>query len=119
MSRPCIMPHVTEHCSANFCCKHVGTGLLLVAKGTVTLWQPAIACPLQGSTALHQAAIAGHVAVVETLLLSGADSEARNTSVSRNSLYRSESLPYIPTVTMSYMLNVCSRRLVIRVWQQT
>ena len=53
--------------------------MLPVAKATVALWQPASTCLLQGETALHLAAKAGHVAVVETLLLNSADPEARDT----------------------------------------
>ncbi len=73
------MPRVVQQCSAYFRCKHIGNGVLLVAKATVALWQPIIACPLQGETALHVAAKAGHVDVVETLLLNHADPEARDT----------------------------------------
>ena len=51
-------------------------------KQVLTLWQPAFACLLQGYTALQWAAEAGHVDVVETLLLNGADPEARNKYVS-------------------------------------
>ncbi len=53
--------------------------MLVVAKATVALWQPIIACLLQGETALHVAAKAGHVDFVETLLLNRADPEARDT----------------------------------------
>ena len=73
------MSHVVEHCSAYFSCSHIGNGVLLVAKAIVAFWQPAIVCLLQGSTALHLAAVAGHVAVLKTLLLNGADSKARDT----------------------------------------
>ena len=41
-----------------------------------------IACLLQGRTALHQAVVSGHVAVVETLVLNGADIEAKCDEVS-------------------------------------
>ena len=53
-------------------------GVLLVAKAIVMLCQPVIACLLQGCTALYWAAGAGVVAVVETLLLNGADPKARD-----------------------------------------
>ncbi len=89
------MPRVVEHCSAHFGGIHVGNGVLLIAEAIVTLGQAAIVCLLQGSTALHQAAAWDHVAVVETLLLNGADLEARDHSVSFVSLYKNfESLQY-------------------------
>ena len=44
-----------------------------------------IACLLQGDTALHAAAKAGHTAVVETMLLNGACIEARDNYVSNSS----------------------------------
>ena len=51
--------------------------------------------PVAGYTALHLAVTAGHAAVVETLLLNGADLEARDHSVSFVSLYKNfESLQY-------------------------
>ncbi len=57
-----------------------------MAKAVVTLWQPGIVCVcvcvLQGMTALHWAAVQGHVAVVETLMLNRADLEAENKTVS-------------------------------------
>ena len=56
--------------------------MLLEAKATVALWRPAIACLLQGQTALHRAAEAGHVDVVETLLLNGVDPEFKDAVVS-------------------------------------
>jgi hypothetical protein len=59
-----------------------------LAKAIVMPWKSAIACLLQGCTALHLAAAAGHVAVVETLLLNGADLEARGQDVSCGSLYK-------------------------------
>ncbi len=102
------MPHVVESCSACFCCDHVGhvgDGVLLVANGFVSPWQPKSACLLQGRTALHWAAQEGHVAVVETLLLNSADLEARSKSVRCNSLYKTlESLQYTPIVPMSECL---------------
>ena len=95
------MPHAVEHCSAYFCCNHIGSGVLLVAKALVMVWPPAIACLLQGWTAMHRAAAKGHVAVVETVLLSGADLEARDKRVSSSSLYkRFKFLHYIPIVPM-------------------
>ena len=42
--------------------------------------------PVAGSTALHHAAAWDHVAVVETLLLNGADLEAKDQTVSFVSL---------------------------------
>jgi hypothetical protein len=58
--------------------------------------------PVAGYTALHLAVTAGHAAVVETLLLSGADFEARINGVSCSSLYnRFEFLQRIPIVPMS------------------
>ncbi len=58
---------------------------LLTAEAIVTLWPPALTCLLQGRTALHLAATAGQVAVVETLLLDGANPEAREKWVSCSS----------------------------------
>lgn len=91
----CLMPHVAEHCTTHFCGNHVGNGVRRIAEAVVTLWQPAIVYLLQGSTAMHQAAAWDHVAVVETLLLHGADLEARDESVSFASLYKNfESLQH-------------------------
>ena len=56
--------------------------MLLVAKALGMVWQPATVCLLQRLTALHQAAIHGHVAVVEALVLNGADIEAKSNGVS-------------------------------------
>ncbi len=81
------MPHVVSQCTAYFCLNHTGNGVLIVFKTCMTLWHPAIACLLQGHTALHRAAVAGHVAVAETLLLSGVDLEAEDQDVSCGSLY--------------------------------
>ncbi len=52
-----------------------------MAKPLVTVWQPGIVCVLQGMTALHWAAVQGHAAVVETLMLNRADLEAENKTV--------------------------------------
>ena len=60
----------------------IGNGVLLVAKALVMVWPPATVCLLQGGTALRLAAGEGRVAVVQTLLLSGADLEARDADVS-------------------------------------
>jgi len=75
------MPRVVQQCSAYFRCKHIGNGVLLVAKAVVMICQPVIACLLQGYTALHEAAGGGHGAVVEILLLNGADPKARDIRV--------------------------------------
>ena len=98
------MPHVVGHCSANFCFNYVGNGVRLVAKAILLLCKPVIACLLQGWTALHGAAAEGHVAVVKTLLLNGADPGARSNSVSCNSLYRFESCRIYPL----YPCLICS-----------
>ena len=98
------MPHVAEHCSANFCFNYIGRGVRLVVKAILLLWPPATVCLLQRRTALHRAAAAGHVAVVKTLLLSGADPGARSNSVSRNSSYRFESCRIHPL----YPCLICS-----------
>ncbi len=49
-----------------------------MAKAIAMLWQPGVVCLLQGITALHWAAVRGHAAVVETLMLNSADLEAEN-----------------------------------------
>ncbi len=51
------------------------------------VWPTAAVCLLQGHTALHFAAARGHVHVTETLLLNGADPEAREKEVRYGSLY--------------------------------
>ncbi len=79
---PCVMPHEVKHCSEYCCFNHIGNGVLLVAKANVILWRPALVCLLQGNTAMHLAAYRGHIAVIETLLLNEADSEAKNVEVS-------------------------------------
>ncbi len=81
------MPYVVEHCSAYFCCNCLGNGVLLVAKSFAMVWPTAAVCLLQGQTALHFAAARGHVHVTETLLLNGADPEARDKEVRYGSLY--------------------------------
>ncbi len=70
-------------------CSHTGNVVLPMAEAIATLCQPAVTCLLQRHTALHLAAMAGHVAVVETLLLNGADPEARDKHVRFGSLYKS------------------------------
>ncbi len=80
-----MMPHVVQHCSAYFCCNHVEQLCAPYGKSNCDAVAPAIACLLQGCTALHLAAGAGHVAVVETLLLNAADPEARDEFVSYSS----------------------------------
>lgn len=88
------MPHVVQQCSTYFDGDHIGNGELIVAKMFVMSQPPAIARLLQGHTALHRTAVRGHVAVVETLLRSGVDFEARDQDVSCGSLY-SRSAIYI------------------------
>ncbi len=83
------MPHV-EHCGTCFCWNHIGNVVLLVAKAFVKLWQLAVACLVTNMlwewTALHWAAYNGHTAVVETLLLSGSNLEARDNEALYNTL---------------------------------
>lgn len=69
------------------CCYNVYDNGLPMAKAIVMLGQPGIACALQGITALHWAAVRGHAAVVETLMLNSTDREAENKNVSCGSCF--------------------------------
>ena len=78
---------------------YIGNGVRLLVKAILLLWPPATVCLLQRRTALHLAAVYGHVAVVKTLLLNGAYPGATNCYVSYSSCIASLA-PHTSLVTM-------------------
>ena len=61
------------HNSVVHTCSHIGTVVLPMVEAVATLCQPAVTCLSQGHIALRLTAMAGHVAVVEILLLNVAE----------------------------------------------